>query len=37
MKIEVILLIILHCIASYLYVKMAKKYEWFEIKESDNV
>jgi hypothetical protein len=37
MKIEVILLIVLHCIASYLYVKVAEKYEWFEIKESDNV
>ena len=37
MKIEVILLIVLHCIASYLYVKVAEKYEWCEIKESDNV
>ena len=31
MKTEVILLIILHCIASYIYVKLAEKYKWFNV------
>ncbi len=34
---EIVLLFFIHCIASYLYVKVAKKYNWFEIKESENV
>lgn len=36
MKIEVIVLIILHCIASYIYVKVAEKCKWFEIGENIN-
>jgi hypothetical protein len=37
MKIEIILLFVLHCVATYIYAKLAEKYKWFEIKESDNV
>jgi hypothetical protein len=30
MKIEIILIFVLHCIASYIYAKLSEKYKWFD-------
>jgi hypothetical protein len=37
MRTEIILLFVAHIIASYIYVRLAKKYEWFELKKDTDV
>ena len=37
MRIDLILLFVLHIIASYIYVKLALKYKWFDLKKDIDV